>query len=98
MPTSQLEKFAAAYLAVRQLVVNSAEAQWQAGKSPVPREDTTERSKNMTSDPTPTIMADERRLKLRVAVLEAEAALTAAEKTLSAAHRHLSDALQKWQG
>lgn len=96
--TNPLEKFAAAYLAVSQLVLDSSEAQWQAGKSPVPREDTTERSKNMTSDPTPTITADTRRLKLRATVIEAQLALVDAEKTLSAAHRHLSDALKNWQG
>lgn len=93
-----LEVFAANYLALRQLVADSSEAQWQAGKSPVPREDTTERSSGMTSDPTATITADSRRLKLRAAVLESDAALLNAEKAVRAARRHLSDALAAWQG
>lgn len=89
---------AAAALRVIQLLNEVGEAQWRAGRTPVPREDTTERSKGLTSDPTPNIVADQRRLALRAAVIETEQSLEAAMKTLTAAERHLTDALTKWQG
>lgn len=96
--TDTLEQFAATYLRLRALLAEAGTPQWQAGMSPQPVEDTTERSKNMTSDPTPTIVADTRRLKLRIAVLEAEAALTKAGLRLQAAEAHLTNALDNWQG
>lgn len=98
MTNLSLEIFGGSYLAVVGLLSEADEAQWQAGKSPVPREDTTERSQGMTSDPTPTITADERRLGLRVAVIAAERELNEANRRLSAAAHHLSEALNKWQG
>jgi hypothetical protein len=96
-PTT-LEAFGATYLRVRQLVADVGDAQWRAGKSPVPKEDTTERSKGLTSDPTPSIVVDARRLALRAAVLEAEVALERAGRTLQAAERHLNTAFERWQG
>jgi len=93
-----LEKFGAAYLTTQRLLADADEAQWQAGKSPVPREDTTERSRGMTSDPTPSIVGDTRRLALRAAVVEVELALEHAEKLLTASRAHLTAALTKWQG
>lgn len=93
-----LEHFAAVYVGLRQLVADAGDCQWRPGHSPIPREDTTERSKGMSSDPTANIVADTRRLALRVAVLEAEAKLVAADKALAAAYRHLNIALTKWQG
>lgn len=93
-----LEAFGAGYLRVRQLLADVGDSQWRAGKSPVPREDTTERSKGLTSDPTPSIVVDSRRLALRAAAIEAEQALAKATQTLQAAERHLNDALERWQG
>lgn len=93
-----LEAFGAGYLRVRQLLVDVGDAQWRAGKSPVPKEDTTERAKGLTSDPTPSIVVDARRMALRLAVIEAEQALAKATLTLQAAERHLNDAFEKWQG
>lgn len=93
-----LEAFGAAFLRVRQLLNDVGESQWRAGQSPVPREDTTERSKGLTSDPTPNIVVDARRLALRAAVIEAEQALEAAGRTLQAAEHHLTTSLQRWQG
>lgn len=93
-----LEAFAATVLRLRLLLADADPAQWQAGQSPIPREDTTERSKNMTSDPTPTITGDARRLKLRIAVLEAESALEKVNRVARAAEAHLSKALTEWQG
>lgn len=93
-----LEAFGASYLRVRQLLADVGDSQWRAGKSPVPKEDTTERSKGLTSDPTPSIVVDARRMALRLAVIEAEQALEKAGRNLQAAERHLNDAFEKWQG
>lgn len=79
-----LEAFGATNLRVRQLLTDSREAQWRAGKSPVPKEDTTERSKGLVNDPTATTTLDPRRVALRVAVIDAERALRQAD----AAMRH----------
>lgn len=93
-----LERFAAAYLRLRQLVSDTAESQWRAGKTPVPKEDTTERSKGLTSDPTPTIAADARRLALRAAVIEAEQVLEKAGRAMQAVERRLNASFERWQG
>jgi len=85
-----LDKFAAAYLRVYQsLHSDAAEAQWMPGRTPVLREDTTERSKGLTSDPVPTTAMDGRRLNLRAAVMEAEKALSAADQALRLAESKL---------
>lgn len=91
-----LEEFGATYLSLKVLLGEASEAQWQAGMTPTPKEDTTERSKGLTSDPTPTVAADARRLALRLAVIEAEQAMEKADRTLRAAERHLTDALERW--
>ena len=97
-PPTTLEAFGAAYLRLRQLLDDVGDAQWRAGKSPVPKEDTTERSKGLTSDPTPSIVVDTRRLALRAAAIEAEQVLERAGRALQAAERHLNDAFERWQG
>ena len=97
-PTMTLETFGATYLRLRQLLDDVGDSQWRAGQSPVPKEDTTERSKCLTSDPTPNIVVDARRLALRVAVIEAEQALERAGLIMQAAERHLDTNLKKWQG
>ncbi|QUE26085.1 hypothetical protein SEA_STOOR_45 [Microbacterium phage Stoor] len=93
-----LEAVMATYLRVRQLVADVGDSQWRAGKSPVPKEDTTERAKGLTSDPTPSIVVDARRMALRLAVIEAEQALEKVARQLQAAERHLNDAFERWQG
>jgi hypothetical protein len=85
-------------LRVRQLLSDVGDAQWRAGKSPVPREDTTERSRGLTNDPTPNIVVDARRLALRAAVLQAERELDHAGRAVQAAERRLHEAFEKWQG
>lgn len=95
---TDIQRFAAVVLRVTRLVYEASDAQWQAGKSPVPREDTTERSKGMTSDPTPTIVADDRRLKLRLEVLKATHALNAATTELETVETRLTHALTDHQG
>ena len=97
-PNPTLEAFGATYLRLRQLLDDVGDSQWRAGQSLVPKEDTTERSKGLTSDPTPNIVVDSRRLALRAAVIEAEQALEKAGRTMQAAERHLTDSLQRWQG
>lgn len=96
--TSTLDTFLATALRLKQLRAEVQTPQWQAGMSPQPVEDTTERSKNMTSDPTPTIVADTRRLKLRATAIEVDAALEKAGKIMQAAEAHLTKALDEWQG
>lgn len=91
-----LEPFAAAYLRLRALTDGSdlSEAQWMAGRSPVPREDTTERAKNTTADPVLFALTDPRRVALRDSVREAERALRHAEYTMEVAVARLGDALR----
>ena len=98
-PLDTLERFGAANLRVRQLLADSREAQWRPGKSPVPKEDTTERSKGLVNDPTATTVLDPRRVALRGATLEAERALSLAARTLRVAEARLAAALaQAGQG
>jgi hypothetical protein len=98
-PLDTLERFGAANLRVRQLLADSREAQWRTGKSPVPKEDTTERSKGLVNDPTATTVLDPRRVALRAAALEAERALSIAARTLRVAEARLVAALaQAGQG
>lgn len=97
-PIDTLEKFGAAYLRVVDLLRTDPDAQWQAGRTPVPREDTTERSKGMTSDPVPAVTLDTRRLALRAATIEAEETLRKAGIALQAVEHHLTTAHERWQG
>lgn len=97
-PADTLEAFGAAYLRLRQLLTDVGESQWQAGATPKAAEDTTERSKGTTSDPTPTIVVAGRRLALRAAVIEAEQALEKAGRIMTAAERHLEKALEAHHG
>ena len=89
-PTT-LQKFAAVYVRVWGLASNREvqEAQYQPGRSVVPREDTTERSRGLINDPTANIILDTRRVKLREAVLEAEKSLEIADRVLRIAERTL---------
>ncbi|MCZ0708750.1 hypothetical protein OYT00_01950 [Microbacterium paraoxydans] len=89
-----LEPFAAAYLRLRALTdgPDLAEAQWMAGRSPVPREDTTERAKNTTADPVLFALTDPRRVALRDSVQAAERALRHAEYTMGVAVARLEAA------
>lgn len=98
MTNTPLEPFAATYLRLQQLLADVGDSQWRAGKSPVPKEDTTERSRGLTSDPVPSIVTDTRRLALRAAAIEAEQALERAGRAMQAAERHLNEAFERWQG
>lgn len=88
-----LERFGAANLRVRQLLADSREAQWRAGKSPIPKEDTTERSKGLVNDPTANIVLDPRRVALRAAAVEAEGALVLADRAMRFAEARLAAVL-----
>lgn len=92
-----LEAFAATYLRLFGQVRGSdvAEMQWRAGRTPVPKEDTTERSIGLTSDPVPTVTFDTRRVALRNAVIEAERSLREARRTLDEAEASLAAALER---
>lgn len=87
-PTDALDTlnlFGAAYIRTTALLDDAAEAQWKAGATPRPIEDTTERSKGTTSDPTVHAVMDSRRRALREAVKEAEQALREAEEAMARA-------------
>jgi hypothetical protein len=75
------------------VLADAAESQWQSGSTPTLREDTTERSKGMTSDPVAYATMDERRLALRAAVKATEHSLVLANKVLRAVIAHLKKAL-----
>ncbi|WP_085368567.1 hypothetical protein [Leifsonia sp. NCR5] len=94
-----LEAFGAAYLRLWALQHGEdvQQSQWQTGNTPQPREDTTERSKGLTSDPTPHIVMDERRLRLRAASIEAEQTLVKAERALNVTARRLEKALESFE-
>ena len=94
-----LDRFAGAYLRLYREINGEglAEAQWRAGRTPVPKEDTSERSQGMTNDPVPTATTDVRRVNLRNAVIAGEKALHDAERTLAIAARRLEIALSRSQ-
>lgn len=94
----RLEEFAAGYLRLVKLLADLGDSQWEPGRTPTPRDDTTERTIGTVSDPVPGVAGDPRRIKLRDNVLKAEAALLAATVTMSAVERHLHEALVRWQG
>ena len=96
--TTTVKDFIAAGLRLMDLLEATGTSQWEAGCTPQPREDTTERSKGTTSDPTPTIVMDARRLALRATVIEAEQALEKAMHNMTAAARHLEKALEAHHG
>lgn len=78
-----LDAFGATFLRVHALIGNASEAQWKAGATPRPVDDTTERSKGTISDPTVHALLDGRRLLLRDAVIDAEKAMHDAAATLA---------------
>lgn len=96
--TTNLDQFAASVLRTRQLLAHASEAQWQAGMTPTPREDTTERAKGMVGDPTPSIVADGRRQHLRETYVKANKALDTAFRQMQAIEDQLAKALNDWQG
>ncbi|MCK3769463.1 hypothetical protein MZK47_07265 [Microbacterium aerolatum] len=87
-----LEKFAATTLRLRELLADTAEAQWQASRHPVAQEDVNIRSRGLYNDPTYQITVDTGRLKLRAAVIDAEKALALADQTMRVAVRKLTEA------
>jgi len=82
-PDQLLEALGASFLRVHALIGNAEEAQWKAGATPRPVDDTTERSKGTTSDPVVHALLDGRRLNLREAVAAAERALQDTLATLT---------------
>lgn len=72
-------------------------AQWTAAPVARSREDTTERAKNMRSDPTSAIALDSDRIALRAQVVRSEHALRTAIMTLRGVRIGLTRALAPWQ-
>ena len=97
MTAPALEAFAAAYVRLSALLDAAAEPQWQVGQSVRPREDTSERSVGVTSDPTWRAASDERRLRVRAAVVAAERARALAARQLRAAEADLTQALEDFR-
>lgn len=77
---------------------DTQESQWQTGSTPAPRHDTSERQKNNVADPVWSAVSDERRLKLRAAVVQAESTLARATAALKVTHTRLQAALDAHTG
>lgn len=90
-----LEAVTAGYLRLSRLLSDVGDAQWRAGRTPVPREDTGIRATGLVNDPTPNITFDTRRIALRGAVIAAQKAQALALKTMLVAERKLHEALEK---
>jgi hypothetical protein len=72
--------------------------QWSAAPATRARADTTERSKGVRSDPTPAIALDEKRLRVRAAVIGAERAIEDSTRVLREADTTLRQAVAEWRG
>lgn len=79
-------------------ITTAREIQWEASPIPKPREDTTQRATGGHSDPTGTIATDLRRLAVRVAVMDAERALTQSRLDMRNARLGLEAAVAAWNG
>lgn len=93
-----LRRIAASAADLTRTLVEAEDIQWQPSLTPKPREDTTERSKGGISDPTSAIVADDRRLAVRAAVISAEQALGDTERALVIARADLERAIDRWAG
>lgn len=82
---------------VRQLE-QASDAQWQKSRVPSPRDDTTERSQGVRSDPTADTALDARRLRLRAAVLRAEGNLERFAEAIAANVVELDATYRAWAG
>lgn len=80
------------------LLPAALDAQWQAAPNPRPREDTTERSKGVTSDPTSANALDERRWALRLQIVRSERMLREAIVALRGVRRGLEMRFDEWEG
>ncbi|WP_432612527.1 DUF7169 domain-containing protein [Microcella alkalica] len=93
----RVRALATAQLRVRQVLidVDATEAEWRLGRTPVLKEDTTERSKGLVSDPTPHIVMDTRRRHVHDAAVKARRAMAHADRTLHVATKRLEAALAR---
>jgi hypothetical protein len=87
-----LEDLGSVYTQITTLLEDGHEREWtpgllKSGTAPV-----------HAHDPTGEIAVDPRRLRLRLAVMEAERELRATLDNLSKSRRHLADALTAWSG
>ncbi|PPG39492.1 hypothetical protein [Pseudoclavibacter sp. RFBA6] len=74
------------------------DAQWRRSSVPSPRDDTTERSQGVRSDPTANTALDPRRLRLRAAVLRAEGNLERFAEAVQANTAELEATYSAWAG
>ncbi|WDS51685.1 hypothetical protein SEA_BARNSTORMER_48 [Microbacterium phage Barnstormer] len=79
-------------------LAHAAEVQYDRPAGPSTRGESPERAKGGVSRPTEDIAMDERRLKLRAAVIEAELELEGMEATALEQATRLEDALTEWAG
>ncbi|GEB46977.1 hypothetical protein MTE01_29220 [Microbacterium testaceum] len=77
---------------------HAADVQWLPPAAPSKRNDTAERASGLVSNPTLDTATDERRLKVRAAVIEAETLLERMRGTADDAADRLEAALQGWAG
>lgn len=76
----------------------AASVQWLPPAAPSKRGDTTERSAGIISNPTLDTATDERRLKVRAAVIEAESFLEDTASRADSVAEKLTDAFHGWAG
>lgn len=93
-----IREFAVEVLALASAVAEAERVQWSPSLTPRPREDTTERSKGGHSDPTSTIVTDERRLALREEVVAAGRRIEAATREITEHRERVERALAAWAG
>lgn len=93
-PIELLESVGGSYLSIHAMLGEAENAQWQAGLTPVAKDEVTTRSHNTVSDPTWFHYADGRRQDLREAVIEANKALRLAEQAMAFAVYRLQNQLQ----
>lgn len=84
--------------ALRANLPAAIDVMYSASPRPRSREDTAERAKNQTSDPTSTIALDEPRLALREQVIRSERAIRNAVIVLRGVRLGLEHALAAWEG
>ena len=93
-----VREFATSALLLASALGRAEAVQWQPAPTPKPREDTTERSRGIHSDPTAQTATDPRRLALRAAVVTAELALAATATAAEDARIGVEVALRNYYG
>lgn len=94
-----LRRFASEVLLLARTLEEGEEIQWTPAPVPAPRDDTTEHSKGgPANNPTLQTVLDERRLKVREAVVQAHYALEESIVSVVELRHNLEGAIASWNG